>query len=317
VKDAGLAEPDPAWAELFSVEAERIAEALGERLVEIEHVGSTSVPGLASKPTVDVAAGATTLELPPDAVRRLADLGYEDAGADSRPGERRFRKGESFPRQVILHVVEWGGPMWRDFLAFRDELRSEPTLAREYAELKRSLLAELGDWYRGEHKDAFIQAVLARGARHVSLRSSSPEETEGIGAALAAELAPGDVVTVAGELGAGKTTLVRGACRALGVAGPVTSPTYTIGHRYEGRVRVSHLDLYRFEGLSAAEWGDLEPYFDDAVVFVEWPEAAGPALPSPRAATRLRHDGSARMIALESEEKSLLDRVFRRARPCS
>ena len=59
---------------------------------------------------------------------------------------------------------------------------------------------------------------------------------------------------------------MRGAGRALGVTAPVTSPTFTIGHRYHGTVDVSHLDLYRFEGVSAAEWGDLEPYFDDAVV---------------------------------------------------
>ncbi len=148
----------------------------------------------------------------------------------------------------------------------------------------------------------------------MEIESSSPEETERVGAAVAAELSVGDVVTVAGELGAGKTTFVRGAARALGVGDPVTSPTYTIGHRYEGRFPVSHLDLYRFAGLSAAEWGDLEPYFDDAVVFVEWPEAAGGALPGARLAVRLRHAGSARMIALESEEKSLLESVFRRAR---
>ena len=73
---------------------------------------------------------------------------------------------------------------------------------------------------------------------------------------------------------------MRGACRALGVTSRVTSPTFTIGHRYLGRVDVSHLDLYRFRGFSAAEWGDLEPYFDDAVVFVEWPEAGAGALPS-------------------------------------
>ena len=83
-----------------------------------------------------------------------------------------------------------------------------------------------------------------------------------------------------GELGTGKTTFVRGACRALGVDGPVTSPTFTIGHRYRGAVPVSHLDLYRFEDMSDAEWGDLEPYFDDAVVFVEWPEAGAGFLPS-------------------------------------
>ena len=86
-------------------------------------------------------------------------------------------------------------------------------------------------------------------------------------------LALGDVVTVSGELGAGKTTFVRGACRALGVTSPVTSPTFTIGHRYAGDGPVTHLDLYRFAAVSPAEWGDLEPYFDDAIVFVEWPEA--------------------------------------------
>ena len=77
----------------------------------------------------------------------------------------------------------------------------------------------------------------------MDLRSSSPEETEAFAGRLALELSPGDVVTVSGELGAGKTTFVRGACRALGVIAPVTSPTYTIGHRYEGEPDVSHLDL--------------------------------------------------------------------------
>ena len=120
-------------------------------------------------------------------------------------------------------------------------------------------------------------------------------------------------MTVSGELGSGKTTFVRGACRALGVEGAVTSPTYTIGHRYKGRVDVSHLDLFRFRGVSAAEWGDLEPYFEDAVVFVEWPEAAGDDLPSPRVAVRLEHSGSARILSLESAEESLLERAFRSA----
>ena len=94
-------------------------------------------------------------------------------------------------------------------------------------------------------------------------------------------LAPGDVVTVSGELGTGKTTFVRGACSALGVRERVTSPTYTIGHRYHGAAgEVSHLDLYRFAGMSAAEWGDLEPYFEDAIAFVEWPEAGEGVLPA-------------------------------------
>ena len=122
--------------------------------------------------------------------------------------------------------------------------------------------------------------------------SNLPSRTEEIAAELADRLATGDVVTVSGELGTGKTTFVRGACRALGVEGAVTSPTFTIGHRYRGRDgHVSHLDLYRFRGFSAAEWGDLEPYFEDAVVFVEWPEAGEGALPPPRFVVRLEHRG--------------------------
>ena len=145
------------------------------------------------------------------------------------------------------------------------------------------------------------------------IESYSPAETEVLAARLVRELRPGDVVTVSGELGSGKTTFVRGACRELGVTVPVTSPTYTIGHRYRGRVPISHLDLYRFAGVSAAEWGDLEPYFDDAIVFVEWPEAAGDELPEVRVQVRLEHGDSARILSLESAEESLLERAFRSA----
>jgi tRNA threonylcarbamoyladenosine biosynthesis protein TsaE len=133
------------------------------------------------------------------------------------------------------------------------------------------------------------------------VETGSPEETEAVAAQLAARLAVGDVVTVSGELGSGKTTFVRGACSALGVRERVTSPTYTIGHRYHGsRAEVSHLDLYRFQGVSAAEWGDLEPYFENAIAFVEWPEAGAGVLPAPRFTVQLRHaGGERRSIAIE------------------
>jgi tRNA threonylcarbamoyladenosine biosynthesis protein TsaE len=145
----------------------------------------------------------------------------------------------------------------------------------------------------------------------VEIRSASPAETEAVAATLARELRIGDVVTVSGELGSGKTTFVRGACRALGVTVPVTSPTFTVGHRYPADPDVSHLDLFRFQGLSAAEWGDLEPYFDDAICFVEWPEAAVGALPPVRVEVRLSHvDPGHRHIALESPENALLERLF-------
>jgi tRNA threonylcarbamoyladenosine biosynthesis protein TsaE len=141
--------------------------------------------------------------------------------------------------------------------------------------------------------------------------SASPAETEAAAAELARALAAGDVVTISGELGSGKTTFVRGAARALGVSSAVTSPTFTIGHRYPADPDVSHLDLFRFKGLSAAEWGDLEPYFQDAICFVEWPEAAAGLLPPVRVEVRLSHvDPTHRLIALASPEKSLLDRLF-------
>jgi len=106
--------------------------------------------------------------------------------------------------------------------------------------------------------------------------TASPAETEALAASLAASLRPGDVVLVSGDLGAGKTTFVRGALRALGVAGPVTSPTFTIARRYEdGRVPVSHLDLFRLDGLGGEEPDLLaDELAADRVAFVEWPEHA-------------------------------------------
>lgn len=99
--------------------------------------------------------------------------------------------------------------------------------------------------------------------------SASSAETERLGAELGATLRPGDVVLVSGELGSGKTTFVRGACRALGVKGPVTSPTFTIGQLYAGEPDVAHLDLYRLERVDPSI---LEDYVTpDRVAFVEWP----------------------------------------------
>src|SRR4051794_5576968 len=140
-----------------------------------------------------------------------------------------------------------------------------------------------------------------RGPYAVAVVTSTPQETEAVAAQLALRLVPGDVVTVSGELGSGKTTFVRGACGALGVRERVTSPTYTIGHRYHAaRGEVSHLDLYRFAGVSAAEWGDLEPYFENAIAFVEWPEAGEGVLPAPRFAVRLVHaEGERREVLIE------------------
>ncbi|HEY2327745.1 MAG TPA: tRNA (adenosine(37)-N6)-threonylcarbamoyltransferase complex ATPase subunit type 1 TsaE [Gaiellaceae bacterium] len=136
--------------------------------------------------------------------------------------------------------------------------------------------------------------------------TASPAETEELAARLAAGLCAGDVVAVSGELGAGKTTFVRGAARALGVTGPVASPTFTIGHRYDAPVPVAHLDLYRVAGLDPAEWGDLEPYFDGTIAFVEWPEHGGDWVPTPRVTVTLRHvDADHRGVSIDADDLSL------------
>ena len=131
----------------------------------------------------------------------------------------------------------------------------------------------------------------ARGVRE----SEGPAATEALGAELAAGLAPGDVVLVSGELGTGKTTFVRGASRALGVAGAVTSPTFTIGRRYAGRVPVAHVDLYRLDDLGEEDPALLADYLGpDVVTFVEWPERAGDRVPAAARRVRLEHLGGDR-----------------------
>jgi tRNA threonylcarbamoyladenosine biosynthesis protein TsaE len=123
------------------------------------------------------------------------------------------------------------------------------------------------------------------------LETDSPAETEALGARIAARLEAGDVVLLAGDLGAGKTTLVRGAARALGFAGPVTSPTFTIGQRYEGgRLAVSHLDLYRLQDLEGEDPALLDDYLGpEGVAFVEWPAAGSGRLGRPALEVRLAH----------------------------
>ena len=127
------------------------------------------------------------------------------------------------------------------------------------------------------------------------LETSSPQETEQAGGDLAARLSRGDVVLVSGELGTGKTTFVRGACRALGVGGPVTSPTFTIGHVLGDDPEVAHLDLYRLGSLAAEDPALLEDYLTaDRIAFVEWPAAGEPAFDRVAARVLLEHLGGNR-----------------------
>jgi len=115
-------------------------------------------------------------------------------------------------------------------------------------------------------------------------------------------LEPGDVVLIEGDLGTGKTTFVRGASRALGITSIVTSPTFTIGQRYEGPVSVSHVDLFRVDDLGGEDPDLLEDYLrPDTIAFVEWPQGAERALAELGkvvARVRLDHAGGDRRIVV-------------------
>ena len=129
-------------------------------VIAIEHVGSTAVPGLAAKPTIDVAVGVASLDLGSDAYRRMARLGYDYGGTHDLP-QHVFRRGVQVPWEILVHVVEHDGRMWREFLRFRDHLRTHAADARRYGDVKAALLVGRGGWYRGIDKEGFIAPVLS------------------------------------------------------------------------------------------------------------------------------------------------------------
>jgi len=134
------------------------------------------------------------------------------------------------------------------------------------------------------------------------VQTTGPDQTESLGAELASLLADGDLVLLRGELGTGKTTLVRGAARALGVQDPVTSPTFSIGHRYRADgLTVSHLDLYRLAGLDAEDPELLADYLGPGrIAFVEWPPDEEAELSGARLLVTLAHaGGEERSIEIE------------------
>ena len=160
-----LAAYDPSWPEIFAGEAWAIRQALGTALVGIEHVGSTSVPGLASKPIIDIVVSVTSLEAGTARVPALAALGYDCRGENGIPGRLFFRKGlVEFKRTHHLHLVEAGHEQWASMLLFRDYLRSHPGATRRYEELKRALAEKFRDnraaYTKG--KADFVQAVLVK-----------------------------------------------------------------------------------------------------------------------------------------------------------
>jgi GrpB-like predicted nucleotidyltransferase (UPF0157 family) len=155
-----LREYDASWAELFEQERARLAPIFDGSAIGIEHIGSTSVPGLCAKPIVDMLVGMRRLDLSDDQVAAMTSLGYEYLGEYGLPGRLFFRKQ---PRTHHVHVVEHGGDHWERQLLFRDALRSDPEERERYDEFKRRLAAAgySRDVYT-ELKTPFIREVEAR-----------------------------------------------------------------------------------------------------------------------------------------------------------
>jgi GrpB-like predicted nucleotidyltransferase (UPF0157 family) len=153
-----------AWADEYAEERSRILSVLADRLLGIEHVGSTAIPGICAKPIIDIAVAVPTLSSAEEFVPMMARIGYDYAGDGGVPGHRIFGRGPRI-RTHLVHAVVANGPEWRNYLAFRDALLADEELAKEYDSLKRALAAKCPN-DRPSYTNAkgqFIERVL-RGA---------------------------------------------------------------------------------------------------------------------------------------------------------
>ena len=159
---------DAGWAVAGAAEVAELRALLAPwRVSDVKHVGSTSVPGLAAKPVLDVMAGLPELDRAPQIAAALApyDWHYVPPELDGRDHRRFFVRVRDGHRYAHLHLLDPAGQRWRDQLAFRDALRAEPALVAEYAALKRALAAQLADDREAysEAKTAFVRRVLGQG----------------------------------------------------------------------------------------------------------------------------------------------------------
>jgi GrpB-like predicted nucleotidyltransferase (UPF0157 family) len=148
------------WRQLFAEEAARIREAVGEYILAIEHVGSTSIDGIAAKPIIDMAVSVEKAADGERCVAPLENIGYEYRGEHGIAGRFYFVKGE--PRTHHLHLVLATGDFWRSHLLFRDYLRANSSVAKEYEKLKIDLAKKFPDNRAAylEGKNVFIENVL-------------------------------------------------------------------------------------------------------------------------------------------------------------
>ena len=153
----------PEWGRLFHEEAVRLAATLGDAAPRIEHVGSTAIPGLITKPIIDIVVAIGDLRDGGNAVRVLEGIGYELIPEDVVADRLFLVKGSPDARQIHLSLAEIGSACWRDHVLFRDALRTQPRVAADYAALKRELAARYPDdraaYTAG--KAAFIQREIA------------------------------------------------------------------------------------------------------------------------------------------------------------
>ena len=152
---------DKKWPSLFLAESRRLAAACRSLPVRFEHVGSTGVPGLCAKPVLDILAGHPAGKLALEYVMPFEQAGYIHRGDRGIAGHQFFRRGQ--PRAYHIHLVEEDGELWRQYLAFRDHLRADPTAARRYGELKEALAARFPhdreSYING--KSEFVRGVLS------------------------------------------------------------------------------------------------------------------------------------------------------------
>lgn len=166
MRTVALVEYDPGWPARFAEERARIREAVRDRFVALEHVGSTAIPGMPAKPVIDILGGVRRLAKAEACVEALEAIGYAYVPEVEAlvPDRRYFRKGPAGSRTHHLYAVVMGSREWSSMLAFRNHLRSHPESARAYADLKRRLAAahrEDREAYQ-EAKAPFIREVLAR-----------------------------------------------------------------------------------------------------------------------------------------------------------
>jgi GrpB-like predicted nucleotidyltransferase (UPF0157 family) len=156
-----LSEHSSVWAELYREEEKRIRTALGALIIDLQHIGSTAIPGIKAKPVLDMLAGVERLENGLLCKAPLEAIGYDYIARAGIANDHVFGKGA--PRTHYLHVVEYAGAKWVNHLLFRDRLRNDLELAQAYENLKQELSSKFSDSHKKYHdaKSEFIDEVVA------------------------------------------------------------------------------------------------------------------------------------------------------------